>query len=237
MSDIRPAVVAFLRGFAVGYGVKATVEIGRHAIGTIALIVRQSKARSQKLLIERIIAALWSRRNAQFGLFLGTALFLYRAMLVVIRKIFRLRRDQLHPAQVFAAGGVAALAIAIDSGRDAMSRRRTLTLYAAAKSIQYLVQVLVHKEKLPRIPSLPGWLFTAACGQIMFAWFYHPETLPPSYDRWISLMANMDQGLRRALRDVHFHRVAYGTAPSLNSNISSYIQRHGFDSSNVSVME
>jgi hypothetical protein len=80
-----------------------------------------------------------------------------------------------------------------------------------------------------QVPALPGWLFTAACGQIMFAWFYHPHTLPRSYVRWIHVMANMDSGLRTALRDKHFGRVAYGARPCFDPNLTAYIKRHGLE--------
>ncbi|SAM85285.1 uncharacterized protein UBRO_07483 [Ustilago bromivora] len=45
-----------------------------------------------------------------------------------------------------------------------------------------------------------GLIFVICCAQIMWAWFYHPERLPPSYVRWITNLATMDERLLLALR-------------------------------------
>lgn len=209
-SDVKRAVEAFARGFAAGYGLKVVVEAARHLLTALRLLMRRSAATTASsngttppALSKLLLSALLSARNARFGLFLGGALGTYRAVLALLRRSCRaagggggggVDAAELQPLHVVVAGSVAALAIVFDSGPDAFDRRRTLTLYAAAKSLQYLCQVLVARGTLPKIPSMPGWLFTVACGQIMFAWFYHPHTLPRSYRHWISLMANMDQG-------------------------------------------
>ena len=197
---MKRAVQAFARGFAAGYGLKVVVEAARHLLAALRLLLRRSVATVSvngmtPALSQLLLNALLSARNARFGLFLGGALGTYRAVLALLQWRCRVAGNaELQPLHVVMAGSVAALAIVVDSGPEAFDRRRTLTLYAAAKSLQYLCQVLVARGTLPKIPSLPGWLFTIACGQIMFAWFYHPHTLPRSYRHWISLMANMDQG-------------------------------------------
>ena len=35
-----------------------------------------------------------------------------------------------------------------------------------------------------RIPNGAVLLFGACCGQIMYAWFCAPETIPKEYDNW-----------------------------------------------------
>ncbi|GAC94722.1 hypothetical protein PHSY_002295 [Pseudozyma hubeiensis SY62] len=45
-----------------------------------------------------------------------------------------------------------------------------------------------------------GFIFVICCAQIMWAWFYHPERLPPTYVKWITNLATMDERLLLALR-------------------------------------
>lgn len=47
-----------------------------------------------------------------------------------------------------------------------------------------------------------GLTFVVACSVIMFSWFYTPERLPPSYVKWITNLANMDNRLLLALRSL-----------------------------------
>ncbi|CAD6936911.1 unnamed protein product [Tilletia controversa] len=45
-----------------------------------------------------------------------------------------------------------------------------------------------------------GLVFVVCCAQIMWAWFYYPDRLPPSYSKWISNLAWMDDRLLEVLR-------------------------------------
>ncbi|PWZ01796.1 hypothetical protein BCV70DRAFT_198085 [Testicularia cyperi] len=47
-----------------------------------------------------------------------------------------------------------------------------------------------------------GLIFVVCCAQIMWSWFYHPERLPPSYVKWITNLATMDERLLLALRSI-----------------------------------
>jgi hypothetical protein len=44
----------------------------------------------------------------------------------------------------------------------------------------------------------------------MWAWFYHPSTLPPSYNRWISSASGVDPRLVTALRQCRSGQLVYG---------------------------
>ena len=48
-----------------------------------------------------------------------------------------------------------------------------------------------------------------ACTEIMFSFFYTPETLPPMYNRWIMRMAN-NKDLVTALHAKYHGKVIYG---------------------------
>ena len=187
-SEAAVCLSAVARGFAVGYGVKVVVEVGRCLIAALTSALRarssssptSSGSSSNAAALHHLgqaLRAFANPRSVRFGAFLAGALGLYRIVLALSsRALGRRCGDPLHPAQVVLAGSCAALAIAADSGIDTGDRRRTLTLYAVAKSMQYALEVLEARGTVPALPSLPGWIFTAACGQIMFAWFYHPHS-------------------------------------------------------------
>jgi hypothetical protein len=52
--------------------------------------------------------------------------------------------------------------------------------------------------------------FTVSCFCIMHSWFYNPEALPPSYNRWILQLARMDKRLLELLRYARNGRFTYG---------------------------
>ncbi|OZJ06099.1 hypothetical protein BZG36_00964 [Bifiguratus adelaidae] len=52
--------------------------------------------------------------------------------------------------------------------------------------------------------------FCVSCTEIMFNWFYEPQRLPRTYNRWISYMANMDERLLTALRAIRNGEIRYG---------------------------
>ncbi|EPQ27778.1 uncharacterized protein PFL1_04523 [Pseudozyma flocculosa PF-1] len=49
-----------------------------------------------------------------------------------------------------------------------------------------------------------GLIFVVCCAQIMWAWFYHQERLPPTYVKWITNLATMDERLLLALRGMRY---------------------------------
>lgn len=58
-----------------------------------------------------------------------------------------------------------------------------------------------------------GLTFVVACAIIMYNWFYSPERLPPSYVKWITNLASMDNRLLLALRSLRKkqpHAFIYG---------------------------
>ncbi|PWN54484.1 hypothetical protein IE53DRAFT_645 [Violaceomyces palustris] len=54
------------------------------------------------------------------------------------------------------------------------------------------------------IDQTEGLVFVVCCAQIMWSWFYHPERLPPSYVKWITNLAAMDERLLIALRSMRY---------------------------------
>ncbi|CDU23497.1 uncharacterized protein SPSC_02126 [Sporisorium scitamineum] len=59
---------------------------------------------------------------------------------------------------------------------------------------------LLRRVALGMADQAEGLIFVVCCAQIMWAWFYHPERLPPTYVKWITNLATMDERLLLALR-------------------------------------
>ncbi|GAA5923218.1 uncharacterized protein JCM15063_003573 [Sporobolomyces koalae] len=56
--------------------------------------------------------------------------------------------------------------------------------------------------------------FSLSCFIIMSSWFYNPDALPPSYNRWILQLARMDKRLLELLRHARNGTFVYGEKPS-----------------------
>lgn len=69
-------------------------------------------------------------------------------------------------------------------------------------------------------------LFALSAAVVMWAWFYLPERLPRSYEKWISEAAKVDtrlvEALRRARRGVFVYGKDTGQAPLLESMCKDY---------------
>lgn len=69
-------------------------------------------------------------------------------------------------------------------------------------------------------------VFAASSAVIMWAWFYLPERLPRSYEKWIGEVAKVDsrlvEALRRARRGVFVYGKDTGQAPLLQSMCEDY---------------
>jgi len=69
-------------------------------------------------------------------------------------------------------------------------------------------------------------VFATSAAVIMWAWFYEPERLPRTYEKWIGEMAKVDsrliEALRRARRGVFVYGKDTGQAPLLESMCRDY---------------
>ncbi|ETS61453.1 hypothetical protein PaG_04488 [Moesziomyces aphidis] len=61
-------------------------------------------------------------------------------------------------------------------------------------------RALLRSVALGLADQTEGLVFVVCCAQIMWSWFYHPERLPPTYVKWITNLATMDERLLLALR-------------------------------------
>lgn len=92
---------------------------------------------------------------------------------------------------------VRALAAPASARKD---RLRALTSASATSTSASSGRTILKKLALGIADQAEGLIFVVCCAQIMWAWFYHPERLPPSYVKWITNLATMDERLLLALR-------------------------------------
>lgn len=105
-----------------------------------------------------------------------------------------------------------------------------ITLTFLVRGLDMLVRTLAARRGVSQ--SVLGLsdvaLFTFACFFIMFAWFYYPERLPPSYRKWITMAANMDDELIDVLRGVRKGEIVYGES-KYDDHLKGMCERIGMD--------
>jgi hypothetical protein len=94
------------------------------------------------------------------------------------------------------------------------------------------VDVYIHSRPV----SAPQWLkenasaiaFQLSTWQIMYSWFYYPESLPKMYNKWILRMANMDSVLLDQLRFIKHGTTNYSPDKPLRIEVQRYVKSLGF---------
>uniref|UniRef100_V5ESJ9 Transmembrane protein 135 N-terminal domain-containing protein n=1 Tax=Kalmanozyma brasiliensis (strain GHG001) TaxID=1365824 RepID=V5ESJ9_KALBG len=82
-------------------------------------------------------------------------------------------------------------------------RLRASTSAPSATAPRSGASKLLRRVALGMADQAEGLVFVVCCAQIMWSWFYHPERLPPTYVKWITNLATMDERLLVALRCIH----------------------------------
>ncbi|KAL7963571.1 hypothetical protein V8C34DRAFT_265979 [Trichoderma compactum] len=118
-------------------------------------------------------------------------------------------------------------------------RTLDLTLFAVTRAADVLVGEL-WSQRRSRRKATGKWtvieqvmsrlmdpvVFAASSGLIMWAWFYSPDSLPRSYNKWITSAASVDLRLIEALRRCRNGELIYGKetgqAPLLGSMCDDY---------------
>ncbi|PTB67533.1 hypothetical protein BBK36DRAFT_1196982 [Trichoderma citrinoviride] len=118
-------------------------------------------------------------------------------------------------------------------------RTMDLTLFAVTRAADVLVGELWSQRRDRRKASgewtaverllsrlMDPAVFAASSGLIMWAWFYAPDSLPRSYNKWITSAASVDLRLIEALRRCRNGELVYGKetgqAPLLGSMCEDY---------------
>eukprot|EP00658_Telonema_sp_P-2_P038664 TRINITY_DN27696_c0_g1_i2.p1 TRINITY_DN27696_c0_g1~~TRINITY_DN27696_c0_g1_i2.p1 ORF type:complete len:448 (-),score=89.77 TRINITY_DN27696_c0_g1_i2:202-1545(-) len=130
------------------------------------------------------------------------------------------------------AAMIAGTAMALDGGEAAQPRRTSFALYTGVRASEFCLNGLTSSGWLPEWGGFDTAMFCASCSRIMYAWFYAPDTLPVHYEKWITLMSEVDPRLRAGLRALHlgsapgYESVGYGTRSDI---LASYCNAHGVD--------
>ncbi|GAA5908340.1 uncharacterized protein JCM6883_004354 [Sporobolomyces salmoneus] len=107
--------------------------------------------------------------------------------------------------------------------RKVQSPTLDITLFVFIRAVDTLVRGLYHHTGATdgRFGPVTTFIasnadtltFALSCFVIMRSWFYFPEALPPSYNRWILNLARMDKRLLELLRYARNGRFVYGKRP------------------------
>ncbi|KAI9751605.1 MAG: hypothetical protein M4579_005998 [Chaenotheca gracillima] len=114
-----------------------------------------------------------------------------------------------------------------------------LTLFAVTRAADIVVGRLWSKRKSRRITTgkwtnvdsfiggkTDAAVFAVSAGMIMWTWFYNPDSLPRTYNKWIREAAQVDDRLVEALRRARHGQFVYGKetgqSPLLQSMCKDY---------------
>lgn len=119
-----------------------------------------------------------------------TLFALVRAMDTLVRAIPALMKSSQSGRVLGPQGGMKT-----DNSRNELARLSiSANRHLHSKVIISLAHLIRHQAE--------GLTFVIACAIIMYNWFYSPERLPPSYVKWITNLASMDERLLLALRSL-----------------------------------
>jgi len=203
----------WIRGFYLGYGFEVGPGVLRILITVLVIAVQRlmgrqpGKASSIGRLLRHELNSVLRREAVPFAVFVGAFASSYPLLRALLADALGPRRRQWAPAL---AGAAAATAIVLDTSKGARDRRTVFALYMMVRAAESAATSLVAHGKVPYFAHMDTLLFQLSCLEIMYSWFYTPETLPREYVGWISRMANMDQRLIEFLRAYREGRIRYG---------------------------
>ena len=190
---IQDASTGYLRGFLFGFSIKSCLKFIR-----LAFLVLRQKISWYKF------KTLFVDDTLRFSHFVGSYACIFRLALCCFHRLFG---DLWWKALL--GGMISGCTLALDS-KSASERRVTLSLYTLVHAANSVCHNLCARKFSPRIPFFETYVFAGACSQIMYSWFYFPKTLPATYVKWITAMANMDLRLLSMLRKIRTGEARYG---------------------------
>lgn len=194
--SLANSVIATMKGFILGYGIKVSISLFR-------CLLKFSRPRDGYLKLLR------DRDHLDFGMFLASGIGSFNLLYWPLRKM-RGKKDGINAA---IAGFIASFGMLFDSSKNATSRRLTFALYTGVRAMSFLSKKLYLCNDFFQAPlwqHSDSAIFTIACSEIMFDWFYYPKRLPAAYNHWITKMSCLDQEMRQALHMVHHGTIVEG---------------------------
>jgi len=167
---VSHAARGFARGFGIGFGMRALLSL------LPGLLLRKGYLRPVKLLKESLL----SRGTLGFGLFLGTYIGGFKALLCSLRH-FRKKDDPLNAA---IAGGLAGTSLLFADSSEVV----TWALYLLLRAGETIFNSLVKRGKINPIPHGDSLLFSFSTAVIFAAYICNPLTVRPSYRKFLKNM-------------------------------------------------
>ncbi|KAG0739086.1 hypothetical protein G6F57_010880 [Rhizopus arrhizus] len=108
-----------------------------------------------------------------------------------------------------------------------------LTFFALVRAFDVFAHRIYESTRVRQ--SVPEWLleygnilvFTMASAEIIFSWFYEPQRLPKSYEKWITNMSGIDDRLLKALRAIRSGAWVYGKDTGFGYLLGDYCEKLG----------
>ena len=172
-------------------------------------------------MLHRELRSVLRRDAVPFAAFVGVFAASYPVLRNVAASALGPTRQHWAPA---AAGAVAASAILLDTSPGARDRRTIFALYMMVRAGESVATSLVRHGRAPYVAHLDTILFQLSCLEIMYSWFFTPETMPREYVSWISRLANMDHRLLEFLRRCREGKCEYGKEDLF---LVPYVRDHG----------
>jgi hypothetical protein len=167
---LRAAIISAIRNFGIGVGLKVAVALLQHLIS--------GRAPSS---LSRVI----NSQSLRFGLFLGGFAGMYKGLHTLIHSVLPQEKGHL-PS--FVSGAVAASSIFFLRPSD----RPSIAVYLFVRAMAILAHGASHQAWYPaplkRFQHGDTALLCLSACQILFAYIYEQDTLPPSYLKFL-LMA------------------------------------------------
>ncbi|PHH93177.1 hypothetical protein CDD83_10726 [Cordyceps sp. RAO-2017] len=247
---LRPLFRAFLLGYASAVAPRLLSLLAQHLAPRKTSRPRDEKSDrslcASALLILR--TALEPRRFPTFcALLVGLSTLLQGPLRRIIARVAATRLSGIACTRIatwlasFVASWLSLRLLQSKPGShgEAAGRTLDLTLFAISQAIDVIVGELWARHRARR-SAAHKWTkveqfisraadtvsFVASCGPIMWAWFYAPDSLPRSYNKWITSAAHVDTRLLEALRRCRSGEIRYaqetGQASLLGSLCTDY---------------
>ncbi len=201
------------------------------AFGNIGVIIPIVQQRSLKPILKRL-----TLKHARLAIALFQFTLVYKYLSSYRRKS-RTLVEEPEPSPdtstTFWSATAAGTCILVLS----QTQRIEYTLTALARSFDILISrhvissnvfVRNHSQIISNISTV---VFILSAWEIIWSWFYYPQTLPKSYVKWITRMSEIDTDLLKFLRYLkdgkvkYYQEVGYG----LEDELTPYCHRIGID--------
>lgn len=156
----------FVRGFLIGYIVRAALAVGPKLFNPVAFVKNYRK----------ILSRSFGRGSFDFGLFVSLMVGVPRLIKVILSKIF----NKEHPLIDAVAGFIGGCAGSM------LHSSTEVTLYIASKAAEAMVETGVRRGNLPRIPFFVEILYSFSTATLFYAGSLEPWTVRPSYRKFLA---------------------------------------------------